>query len=82
MKTLKSDEELMHELQKNSEFNPWRDVADQWLSEFKAGNYNGDYIHPNDGAAIADYKEKLKRVFSRNRYSKSNRYPKKKGVSK
>ena len=35
MKTLKTDEELMHELQKNSEFNPWRDVADQWLSEFK-----------------------------------------------
>ena len=80
MKTPKTDEELMYELQNNSQFNPWRDVADQWQAEFNGGNHNGDYIHPNDGAAIADYKEKLNRAFSRRRHSKGKRRPRKKDM--
>ena len=75
-----TDEELMKKLWNDHDFNPWLEVADKWLAELNGGNHNGDYIHPNDGAAIADYKEKLNRAFSRRRHSKGKRHPRKKNM--
>ena len=55
-----TETELMQELQKNSEFNPWLDVADEWLRDVNEGNTRASFIHPNDEEAVKRHNEAAK----------------------
>ncbi len=55
-----TDSELMQELQTNSEFNPWLDVAKDWLRNVNEGNSRASFIHPNDEEAVKRHNEAAK----------------------